>query len=373
MLTVLLFCNPAGASFAEQLVQTARYLSAAHTLQQLASLPEPPNLVVLAPQDELDALQQHLPAQFDCEYLPDSHSQPFHFGKYLADAVIALNLERVLYVGAGSSPLLSTTQWTAICQALCSQGPNWAITNNVFSSDWFGCTSAQRLPALASQLPRDNMLGWVWQQQNGCVCQTQPASPAMRLDIDTPADLPPLLWHPETPSLLRRYLEDALPDTFRQRWAVARQVLQTPAQAVALIGRVSPDAWQQLNRQTHCWVRVYAEERGMVASGRTDAGEVRSLIGLQMQQMGLQPFWQQLLAWVQLVFWDNRVYLAQLGCHPKPADRFAADLGLVQDINDPVLRDIVFITAEKPILLGGQALVGGGLLTLLAGLSTQPS
>lgn len=90
----------------------------------------------------------------------------------------------------------------------------------------------------------------------------------MRLDIDTPADLPPLLWHPETPSLLRRYLEDALPDTFRQRWAVARQVLQTPAQAVALIGRVSPDARQQLNRQTHCWVQVYAEERGMVASGR---------------------------------------------------------------------------------------------------------
>jgi hypothetical protein len=58
--------------------------------------------------------------------------------------------------------------------------------------------------------------------------------------------------------------------------------------------------------------------------------------------------------------------LVHLGWQPSRADRFAADLGLVDQIEDPGLRAFVAaaVASPVPIVLGGHSLVVGALMLL---------
>ena len=153
------------------------------------------------------------------------------------------------------------------------------------------------------------------------------------------------------------------------------QVLARGASHIALIGRVSAAVWNLLESRTQVWARVFAEERGMTASGRAADGRVRSVIADHIERAGADGFFEQLGEWVNAVLFDNRVYLAHHKSWPPAADRFAADLGWVDTVQDARLRGLVAAAqaCRAPVIMGGYGVVSGGLYAMLEGLPQQPA
>jgi hypothetical protein len=303
---------------------------------------------------------------------PDPPDQEFHFGKRLSKIVQEHGLERILYIGGGSMPLLSANKLSEVVIHLSQASERQAITNNLYSSDWLGMTDASLLIRFAGHLPRDNMLGWVLRERADFAVRVLPSSAATRLDIDTPTDLMALRWHPDTPSSLRSYLIEQLPKPPLSRWQAAARVLDTPGSRVALIGRVAPNVWTTLQYNTQVWIRVFSEEQGMTSSGRWGGGKVESLLADYMDLAGPEIVFKKLTEMVDAVFFDTRVYLAHRGKWPSAADRYASDLGQQDKIVDPRLRRVTqaALDSQIPIVLGAFGTVSGGLYALIETLRT---
>ena len=294
----------------------------------------------------------------------DPPDRPFHFGRRLADTIDRHHLQRVLYLGAAACPLLGVEQFRQIAETTC-QHERAVIANNIHSTDWAAITPAAIVADWIERLDHDNGLGWVLSNDAGLTPITWPASPATRLDIDVPIDAQIAALHPDCGPRLRHVVAElAWPD---RRLRAAREVIRTRAARLTLIGRVPAWAWAQLEKSAQCWVRVYSEERGMRAAGRLGAGQVRSLLSEHLRGVGLQRCLADLCSMTDAILWDTRVLWAAQGVWPSEADRYAADLGLVDTIAAPFIREFTraVIAAPIPIVTGGHALVSGGLWTLL--------
>lgn len=105
----------------------------------------------------------------------------------------------------------------------------------------------------------------------------------------------------------------------------------------------------------------------MVASGRLRDGLVRSLVGEMLERMGPDPFIRFLQNLTDGVLWDTRVWMAHRGEWPSKADRFAADLGRIDQVSDPALRHLTraIWKASIPIFTGGHGVVSGNVIALL--------
>ena len=105
----------------------------------------------------------------------------------------------------------------------------------------------------------------------------------------------------------------------------------------------------------------------MVASGRIASGEVRSLLAEIVKQWGPDEFVNYLGSISDAVLWDTRVWMAHQGGWPSKANRFAADLGRVEEIDHPPLKQLTkaVIQASIPIITGGHGVVAGGLFAFL--------
>jgi hypothetical protein len=97
---------------------------------------------------------------------------------------------------------------------------------------------------------------------------------------------------------------------------------------------------------------------------------VRSLIGEALDAWGPREFVRRLAETSDAALWDTRVWLATRGPWPPESDRFAADLGWPDEVQDPGLRDLTaeISEAEIPILTGGHGVVAGSALALLEAL-----
>jgi len=310
------------------------------------------------------------PRDIDAVRVVDAPHQPFHFGAVLADLIESQALDGVLYFGGGSAPLLDGRVMEVITGLLAHAGgripTHIALANNRHSSDWVTISQAQDALPIIRAAHRDNSLAWAL-GESGTYEVRIPAGirPATSMDIDTPTDLAILRLHPDCPPHLRSALDkpelDAIPlrqviDTFRREGA------QT-----ALIGRVSPLAWGALNKVTRCWIRVYAEERGMVAAERVERGAVRSLLGELLRSKGMAGFFDTLGSMAEAAIIDSRVLMADTRATlPPTADRFASDLFMVDAIQDPWLKEFTHAAQEAPlpIVLGGHGVVAGGLYAL---------
>ena len=113
------------------------------------------------------------------------------------------------------------------------------------------------------------------------------------------------------------------------------------------------------------------QERGMRAAGRLGAGQVRSLLNDHLHAVGVSRFMDDLCSMADAMLWDTRVLWAANGVWPSEEDRYAADLGLVDIIGDPFVREFTqaVLDAPIPIVTGGHALVSGGLWALLDSIS----
>jgi hypothetical protein len=289
---------------------------------------------------------------------------PFHFGEALRDAVRRLGLVRPVVFGAGALPLLTADEFAGIAGRLATVEAI-AITNNFYSSDLVAWTPGEALARVTPLPESDNPLPRLLHDHAGLPVEALPRTIATLLDIDTPTALAVLALYGRTGPRLARLLATLDIDLGRYRRVMACVVDRTRTLLVA--GRVGSHAWQYLERNTACRVRLYAEERGMQADGREAAGLVRSLLGYYIDAVGLERTFAALAHLADAACLDARVLTAHAQRTPSREDRFNSDLGRPRLVQDPMLRDLTAAaaTAPLPILLGGHALVSGGLMALV--------
>lgn len=305
-------------------------------------------------------------AQAGAEPLARDPAPGFHFGHVLASMVERRNFTRLAYFGGASAPLLQPEDLQLALEDLGrAEGGRGAVVNNLHSTDWALIGDTSPLPALGHRLESDNALGWVLEREGGATVVEPAARPATRADLDAPMDLLMMDGHPGLGRRLVEFLESA-PAEARRRVARLAAVLRRSGATLTLIGRTSARAWSELERRRSLWVRVFAEERGMAASGRLASGRVRTLIGEALRAWGPAGLVERLASMSDAVVWDNRVWMAWDGW-PSEADRFASDLGWTDQIAAPTLRELsaACLAASIPIVCGGHGVVAGSLMALL--------
>jgi hypothetical protein len=317
-------------------------------------------VVVAAADDDWTAALADLPVSID----RDRPDRVFRFGERFAEIVERYRLERVLYLGAASAPLLGAADFAQIADRVADE-TRAVVANNIYSTDWAAITPATIVVDWVDRLETDNALGWVLSNDAGLRPVAWPASPAARLDIDVPVDAQIAALHPGGGAELRQCVADLNWDTGRLQ--AVQRVLRTPASRLILAGRVPSWAWAQVEKATQCWTRVYSEERGMRAAGRLGAGQVRSLLNAHLQAVGLTQLLAEFASMADAMLWDTRVIWAAHGRWPAEIDRYAADLGRADWITDEFIREFTQAVwaAPLPIVTGGHALVSGGLWALL--------
>jgi hypothetical protein len=349
-----------------QAMQQIRYACAIDLMQRALSAACFDPVVIVTNDRVWASTIGELPVTIDL----DDDAAPFYFGRRLAEVIDRFQLKRVLYMGAAAAPLLSAADLQQIAEKVCHS--DWAVVaNNINSTDWAAFNPASIVCEWIDRLPSDNSLGWVLSHDAGLTPITWSPSPATRLDIDVPIDAQIAVLHPHCGSNLRATVHALGWKT--DRLLAAREVLKTPATRVILAGRVPSWALAQMEKSTQCWTRVFSEERGMRAAGRLGAGQVHSLLNDHLQAVGLDHFIANLSSMADAILWDTRVLWAARGVWPIEVERYAADLGLVDFITDPFLRDFTQAINEAPIpiVTGGHALVSGGLWTLLESMNND--
>ena len=361
--TLLLLVGGWGDSEVEEALAEAHRATARDLLNTLLGT-EAIDRAVVATDDATwcDALAG-LPVEVDV----DPPGEAFHFGRRLAGLVEQSGAQRVLYAGGASAPLLNAEHWSEILARL-GEAERLAITNNVHSSDWAGFTPAAEAASLVARQTNDNEIAWALANEAGWPVEGLPPSAATRFDLDTPIDLLIAQRHPGIGPHLRRYL-DGLGWEAPQLDGVLAEMAREGG-SLMIAGRVSEEAWAALERATRCWVRVFAEERGMRASGRQAQGEVRSLLANHLQQIGVEGFFDELAELANGALLDSRVILAARGLWPSRCDRFNSDLHRWEEVKEPFLRRFTRAAAQAriPVVLGGHSIVAGGLMALIESL-----
>ena len=105
----------------------------------------------------------------------------------------------------------------------------------------------------------------------------------------------------------------------------------------------------------------------MRVDGRQERGEVRSILGFYLEQVGMSRFFQTLGQLGNAAFIDSRVIFHHFRLELPAPDRFLSDLGQPHEIQDPFAREFTQTALEAPIpvVLGGHSLISGGLLALV--------
>jgi hypothetical protein len=282
------------------------------------------------------------------------------------------NVENMAYFGAGSAPLTPVDVFVKGIDKVVQSDQPIAVVNNLHSTDWAIINNADKIQDVASRLPSDNQIGWVLQNEFGYQVQDLPISAATRADIDTPMDLLMMQEHPNLGVYLSEFFsKEGMANLGRV--GDVQDIMATPASQLTIIGRASSRVWKEVERRTQIWTRLFVEERGMVASGRMASGEVRSLIAELVEQWGPTEFVNFLGGISDAVLWDTRVWMAHQGGWPSKADRFAADLGMVDDIDHISLKRLTsaVLEASIPIITGGHGVVAGGLFALLESIEQE--
>jgi hypothetical protein len=362
--TLFLLTGGWGESDPERALGGAHRAAARDLLETLTRIDSIDRAVVATDDPAWGATLADLPIELDI----DPPGGPFRFGHRLVELIERYDAERVLYTGGGSAPLVSGEQWVEVVGKL-SQAKQSVITNNVHSCDWAAFAPAREVGALIAEQANDNAIAWALATEGGFAAEGMPASAASRFDIDTPADLLIAHQHPRIGVHLRRYLDQLGWESPQLDGVLAEMMREGGSLVVA--GRASSAAWQALEQATRCWTRVYAEERGMRASGRQRRGNVRSLLADHLDLVGVERFFEELGRLANGVLLDNRVILAAKALWPSANDRFNADLARWREVEEPFLRDLTRAAAEAPlpVFMGGHSVVAGGLMALTEALA----
>jgi hypothetical protein len=283
--------------------------------------------------------------------------RPFHFGEALQGLVREHEVDSLLYFGSGSGGLLSSDTIGTLIAFAERQEPG-ALFNNFYSCDFAVFASAPSLLAVA--LPEnDNALGFSLSDA-GIPCFSLPRSVETEFDIDTPTDLLLLRASCRGGASVRRLLEAGAFE--HPTIAAICERLGNRSSFVHLSGRINPSTWGAFERQIACRTAGVIEGRGMRAYG--DCHPL--LLQRILREDGPTAFFGRMAEIADAAVLDTRPLLAVDGHLPPSSDRFASDLFLVEEIEDPDWRAFTAaaVNASIPVLLGGHSLVSGGLYLL---------
>ena len=360
--TLVVFLGGLGDTPVEQMVAVTRLTCALDTIEAALSTGAFERTILATDQ----ACDQDLPPGLEL----DIDDGPFHFGRRLAGIIRRHSLTSVVYLGGGSMPLLDGAGLSQITQGL--EGDR-ARTNNRFSSDLVAFPITPDVLAAVEGVDRDNSLARAIEESAGLTLEELPRTVATQMDIDSPSDLAVLALTGEGGPRLRDYLRSLESETHSTGQALSLTAYQrvlpllTDREAqIVVAGRVGSHAWQYLERETACRVRLFAEERGLESDDRASTGTARSLLGFVIEAAGIDRFFELLPQLGDAAFIDTRVLLAHMRIDATREDRFLSDLGNWTRISDPFLRDFTRAATEAaiPVLLGGHSLMSGGLMAL---------
>jgi hypothetical protein len=350
---LVVFLGNLGTSPVEQMVGAARGAAALDTIAAAVSSGAFARAILATDQPFVEDLPLGLELDID--------DGPFRFGRRLAGIIRRHPLTSVVYLGGGSMPLLDSDSLEQIALAL-ERGV--VITNNRFSSDLIAFPVREALHGAIELLERDNALARALEEHAGLTVQELRRTYKTQLDIDSPSDLAVLALTGEGGLRLQAHLRAIELDL--SRYERVLPLLTDREAQIVVAGRVGSHAWQYLERETACRVRLFAEERGLESDDRAATGTVRSLLGFFIEAAGLARFFELLPQLGDAAFIDTRVLLAHMQIDATREDRFLSDLGRWSQVSDPFLRDFTRAAteAEIPVLLGGHSLMSGGLMAL---------
>lgn len=357
---LVLFCGGMGGSPAEELLGGALRASALDLLDRALAGGAYDGAVVVADATAATAFAGQLPGGVILDV--DEPGQPFHFGRRLTQVIRRYALARPVYCGCGL-PLLTGDELTAVALAIRNAGGPVVVANNFFSADLAGFSPGAIVEQL--ELPdNDRVLPRVLNIEAGFANQPLPRTFSNQFDLDSTGDLAVLKYAGGAGPRLTAYLEASSIDIERLRKA-SRLFTERMAE-VLVAGRVGSAVWQYLESETACRIRMYSEERGMLAMGRDTNGEARSLLGFHLQQVGPERFFRELGEMAQAAFLDTRPLFAHLGLSLPRSDRFASDVMQPDLIGNAWLREFTeaAMAAPIPVVLGGNSLVGSGVQLL---------
>jgi hypothetical protein len=326
------------------------------TLSKLCRAPEVDQVLLVTNYDGLASEAAEF-ALVDFE----PNGRRFHFGSRLRQVIVKYGLENVIYMGGAAAPLISPDEFSQIALAL-KRSRNTVIMNNVQSADLVAFTPARAIDEI--ELPdNDNSLGNLL-RGIGMSRMLVPNSGRVNFDIDTPTDILILGLHPDCGAHVSRAIASL--DWPRDKLNEAIEILRDDSREIAVIGRVGPSVIQYINANMVHRMRVFSEERGMKALGREERGEVVSLLGFMIEELGPCKFFEYLSSVCDLAFIDTRVIFAHLQKQVSDWDRFQSDLGRFQLIENQWVKEFTRSAWESPIpvILGGHSLVAAGLWIL---------
>ena len=355
--TPIIFIGGGAASPIEQVVENCQQAVVLDTLVRLLKIDLFDTPIVASASKSFAEELRHWPVIVE----PDPAE--FHFGSRLRDLVLQYRIERPLYIGGGSTPLLSESDLERIGCLLCDLDRS-LVANNFFSCDFVGFTPGDAITRITPPTI-DNDLAFLLQRQAGLENVLLDRTAGTQMDVDTPVDLLILQIHPGIGAHTRAYLDGLQLDASRLR--AAMPLVWDPAAEIIVAGRVGSHVLAHLETDLACRKRIISEERGMRASGREARGEVRSLLGFYVESVGPHRFFDSLAELGQAAFIDSRVIFHHLKLSPTAADRFHSDLLQPEPIESSFVREFTAAARDAPIpvLLGGHSLVSGGLWALI--------
>lgn len=355
MIDAVIFEGDNAQSPVEKMLVEARHAALADNIEKLLAVPEIRRVILLTNRPKL----LHLSDDKRFIGLLNNVKPPeFHFGRELVTLVDRFEIDSFIYLGGAAVPLIKKEELGQACRAILEK--NCFVTNNVQSADLMAISSAKILkdfPPVAS----DNALAMMLRYDAGVEQVLLPMTLGTQFDIDTPTDLLVLADSPFGGPRLRAVLDRLALDTAPVR--NLKKVLCGDYEEVALIGRVGAPVIARMNSNFKVRLRVFSEERGMKALGRLERGEVVSLLGYWVKEIGPGQFFDYLSRVARAAIFDTRVIFAHLCGDLNDADRFYSDLLQPDHISHPWVRE--FTEAARacpiPVVLGGHSLVTGGI------------
>ena len=331
------------------------------TLEHWAAAPGVERVVLATNRPELAHQALRLALNAPVDVWPTPSGAAFHFGQELLRVVGGLRLEQVVYLGGASLPLLASSETDWVVGAL-EADPRCVVMNNVQSADLVAWRPGEALAQI--ELPaEDNFLGNLL-RETGLERLLMPHSGAVHFDLDTPTDY--LIMEASGRAGERTKAALAELDWDRSRVQAVAGLLHRRLQEIGLIGRVGTPVQEYISRNMALRLRVFSEERGMKALHRDADGLVRSVLAGWLEAVGPVRFWRSFAEVCHAVFCDSRVLFAHGGRRVDEQDRWASDLGLVDQIRDPQVRAFTAAALDcgVPVVLGGHTAVTGGLWIL---------
>ena len=285
-----------------------------------------------------------------------------HFSRSLSQK--PTNADGYVYLGAGSGPLLTSSDLQILSKLLCNADPNSCVTNNRYSADFFGVKPTNILESLNPPPVSDNNVPIRLSDENKTSVIEMTRSARTQFNIDVPSDLATLFLIKSSGPKLKAFIaqeNSVLNHATRAQWRASQHFLRKDSE-VFIYGRTSSRVWSYLETETACKIRIISEERGLKSA--PEGHQARSILAYLIQAHGAQEVFCELLPqFCSAAFIDLIPIIEHMELTCSRSDRFSADLLQHSDIENEVLREIIIAITQSPIpiAVGGHSLVSSSL------------